>query len=64
MSRNRVTLEKVGKVYELVKADEGVNSCEVCAFRELCMNTDDGSEEYPCEGLSPNGDYYFKQIVP
>lgn len=59
MSRNRVTIEKAGKVFELTKTPEGENSCKLCAFCQLCLNIDDGISDYPCDEFG-KGVYYFK----
>lgn len=61
MSRNRVTIEKSGKVYEVKKTPDGENSCEACAFSQLCLNIDDGISEYPCDDFG-KGVYYFIKI--
>lgn len=58
MSKNRVTIEKAGKVYELKKTPDGENSCKACAFCQLCLNIDDGVSEYPCDDFGL-GIYYF-----
>lgn len=59
MGKNRITLEKNGRKYELVKTDDGMNSCLVCAFSQLCVCTDNGVDELPCTELSPKSDHHF-----